>query len=74
MILSSITREGDDSKKVNQFDQNKRQSSKQIHFLICQTCFWCASLLYQIRDPTTAISRSHICNEKRLRSYASLVN
>jgi hypothetical protein len=33
--------------------QNAIQSSfKQIHFLICETCFWCASLLYEMADHT----------------------
>jgi DNA-binding response OmpR family regulator len=43
-------------------------SSKQIHFLICDTCFWCASLVSQVPDDAT-ISNWHVCKEKRICSY-----
>jgi hypothetical protein len=49
-------------------DRNLSSSSKQIHFIICETCFWCASLLSQVPDYAT-ISNWHICKEKRIRSY-----
>ena len=39
-------------------------SSKQIHFLICETCFWCASLVSH-----ATILNWHNCKEKRIRSY-----
>jgi DNA-binding response OmpR family regulator len=42
--------------------------SKQIHFLICETCFWCASLVSQLPDDAT-ISNWHVCKEKRICSY-----
>jgi hypothetical protein len=40
-----------------------QSSSRQIHFLICETCFWCVSLLYQIPD------RTKILNWHKYRSY-----
>ena len=40
----------------------------QILFLICETCFWCASLVSQVPDHTT-ISNWHMCEEKRICSY-----
>ena len=43
-------------------------SSKQIHFVICETCFWCASLVSQVPDHAT-ISNWHVCKEKRICSY-----
>jgi hypothetical protein len=43
-------------------------SSKQIHFLICETCFWCASLVSQIPDHSTILNW-HTCEERRIRSY-----
>jgi DNA-binding response OmpR family regulator len=46
-------------------------SSKQIHFLICETCFWCASLVSQVPDHVT-ISNWHTCEEKRICSYMLL--
>jgi hypothetical protein len=46
-----------------------QSSSRQIHFLICETCFWCASLLYQIPD-CTKILNWHTCKDKIIRSYA----
>ena len=41
---------------------------KQIHFLICETCFWCASLVSQVPDHATILNW-HTCKEKRIRSY-----
>jgi CheY-like chemotaxis protein len=46
-------------------------TSKQIHFLICEACFWCASLLSEVPNHVT-ISNWHICKEKRIRSYVLL--
>jgi hypothetical protein len=46
-------------------------SSKQIHFLICETCFWCASLVSQLPDHAT-ISNWHTCKEKKICSYTLL--
>jgi DNA-binding response OmpR family regulator len=43
-------------------------SSKQIHFLICETCFWCASLVSQVPNNATILNW-HTCKEKRIRSY-----
>jgi DNA-binding response OmpR family regulator len=43
-------------------------SSKQIHFLICETCFWCASLVSQVPNHATILNW-HTCKEKRIRSY-----
>jgi DNA-binding response OmpR family regulator len=43
-------------------------SSEQIRFLICETCFWCASLVSQVPDHAT-ISNWHVCKEKRICSY-----
>jgi two-component SAPR family response regulator len=43
--------------------------SQQICFLICESCFWCASLLYQIPDNTTILNW-HSCENKTICSYA----
>jgi hypothetical protein len=49
--------------------QNAIQSSfKQIHFLICETCFWCASLLYEIADHTTFLN-CRTCEDRKIHSY-----
>jgi DNA-binding response OmpR family regulator len=50
---------------------NGNLASKQIHFLICEACFWCASLLSEVPNHVT-ISNWHICKEKRIRSYVLL--
>lgn len=41
---------------------------QQIHFLICETCFWCASLLSQIPDHRTILNW-HSCENKIIYSY-----
>lgn len=46
----------------------QHRTSNQIHFLICETCFWCASLVSQVPDHATILSW-HTCKEKRIRSY-----
>jgi two-component SAPR family response regulator len=43
-------------------------SSKQIHFLICETCFWCASLVSQVSDHAMILNW-HTCERKRILSY-----
>jgi DNA-binding response OmpR family regulator len=46
-----------------------QKQSQQIRFLICESCFWCASLLYQIPDNTTILNW-HTCENKTICSYA----
>ena len=46
-----------------------QSTSQQIRFLICESCFWCASLLYQIPDNTTILNW-HTCENKTICSYA----
>lgn len=50
--------------------QNAIQSSfsyRQIHFLICETCFWCTSLLYEIADHITFLNW-HTCEDRKIHS------
>jgi CheY-like chemotaxis protein len=52
--------------------QNTTQSSfKQIQFIICETCFWCASLVSQVPDHSPILNW-HSCKERRIRSYTLL--
>jgi DNA-binding response OmpR family regulator len=44
-------------------------STRQIHFLICETCFWCTSLVSQVSDNTTILNW-HTCENKIICSYA----
>ena len=46
----------------------QRRTSSQIHFLICETCFWCASLVSQVPDHATILDM-HTCKHKRICSY-----
>ena len=48
--------------------RNLSSSPKQIQFLICDSCFWCASLLSQVPD-YAAILNWHTCKGKRICSY-----
>jgi DNA-binding response OmpR family regulator len=48
--------------------ERNQSSSKQIHFLICETCFWCASLVSQVPNHATILNW-HTCKEKRICSY-----
>jgi rubrerythrin len=45
---------------------NKRERQKQMYFLICESCFWCASTsnLYFIKDE--AIGKCPLCDDDRL--------
>jgi response regulator RpfG family c-di-GMP phosphodiesterase len=45
-----------------------QSSSSQIHFLICEKCFWYTSMLYQIPDGTTILNWHNSCKEKMIRS------
>jgi hypothetical protein len=49
----------------------QHRTSSQIHFLICETCFWCASLVSQVPDHATILNW-HTCKDKRIRSYIQL--
>jgi hypothetical protein len=55
-------------KATKPFPDRNLASSKQIHFLICETCFWCASLVSQVPDHSTILNW-HTCKERRIRSY-----
>jgi hypothetical protein len=56
--------------KAEMLLQNISQSSSsQIHFLICEKCFWRASMLYQIPDGTTILNWHNSCKDKVIRSY-----
>ena len=46
----------------------QHRTSNQVHFLICETCFWCASLISQVPDHATILNW-HTCKEKRIYSY-----
>jgi hypothetical protein len=51
---------------------NRNLASKQIHFLICETCFWCASLVSQVPDHSTILNWHACKGRRRIRSYTLL--
>jgi FixJ family two-component response regulator len=52
--------------------QNMSQpTSRRIDFIICETCFWCASLVSQVPDHSPILNW-HSCKERRIRSYTLL--
>ena len=55
---------------IDDFAETPLQHS-QIHFLICETCFWCASLVSQVPDHATILNW-HTCKHKRIHSYIQL--
>jgi hypothetical protein len=52
--------------------ENRNLASKQIHFLICETCFWCASLVSQVPDHSTILNWHTCKGRRRIRSYTLL--
>jgi hypothetical protein len=55
---------------VDYYDK-KTKISKQINFMLCESCFWCASSLsssslYDLSDDDT-VSKCPICNEYTLK-------
>ena len=51
----------------------KTKISKQINFMLCESCFWCASSLssspslYDLSNDDDTISKCPICNEYALK-------
>lgn len=45
----------------------KNTASHQAHFLLCETCFWCATCLINSSGPTTILN-CPICNNAKIES------
>ena len=48
----------------NNIDDEKQEFFKQIHFLFCESCFWCASYL---NPNTISISKCPSCYNNKIR-------
>jgi hypothetical protein len=70
MHIVDINSTGDNAYKV----KNEKKNSQQIiHFLICKSCFWCASCIdIKKACAITTISKCPSCNNESLKS--SFVN
>jgi hypothetical protein len=50
-------------------NNNKYTANHQTHFLLCESCFWCASCLINSGGaPTTTILNCPICNNANVES------
>ena len=49
-------------------NNNNTCKGKEIHFLICQSCFWCASRLNSIEDEAISTSKCPSCSNNRVES------
>ena len=58
-----INNESSTSKK-----NNKYTASHQTHFLLCESCFWCAPCLINSGGAPTTILNCHICNNAKVES------
>jgi hypothetical protein len=45
-----------------QNNNNNTRKAKEIHFLICESCFWCASRLNRIEDEAISTTKCPSCN------------
>ena len=50
----------------------KNTASNQTHFLLCETCFWCATCLITSSGATTILN-CPICNNARIESLPLIV-
>jgi hypothetical protein len=53
-------------------DDKKTKSFKQINFMLCESCFWCASSLsssslYDLSNDDDTVAKCPICNEYTLK-------
>ena len=49
-------------------NNNNTRKGKEIHFVICQSCFWCASRLNSIEDEAISTSKCPSCSNNRVES------
>jgi hypothetical protein len=49
-------------------NNNNTCKEKEIHFLICESCFWCASRLSRIEDEAISITKCPCCSNNRVES------
>ena len=58
----------DNNKSSTSKNNNKYTASHQTHFLLCESCFWCASCLINSGGAPTTILNCHICNNAKVES------
>ena len=63
-IQCSITTNNPSLTKKN----NNKYTSHQKHFLLCKSCFWCAT--YLINNDCTTISKCLACNNAKVESLS----
>jgi hypothetical protein len=67
IIYGNITISSSNNTNLTDRDNNKGNASNQKHFVLCESCFWCATCLVS-RDET--VSKCPICNNLRVKSLS----
>src|SRR5919198_3827962 len=49
-------------------NNNNACKGKEIHFLICESCFWCASRLNRIEDEAISTTKCPSCSNNKVES------
>jgi hypothetical protein len=66
VIMFSISRlqTGLNNNDNNHDGDDKKELSKQIHFLLCESCFWCASYL---SSKSVSIAKCPSCHSNKMK-------